>query len=1714
MKRSIWLRLIAVILVISMVAAPVSAATDRQPSANTNSLIGTIIDIIRDVIRDIFDDWFDVPGDEPTEPEPTTAPTEPVVTEPAPSEPEDPTVPSEPESPTVPSQPEEPTVPSEPDEENETVLELVESYETVENGHLLRGVTYTLSQVIAQEPNTAPYALRGNTLTSAIGNRGNVYAVNATQSTRNGVTVELTNWVSGGQYYIQAVRAAYNSVNSWLKVNENQEIVSVAERSDATLFTVTINEDGTCYLSYDLNGVPMYLYYSAANDVNGEAFSTDPKPLTIEQFTPSSLTNGNTVLLKDDGNLMRIGYNGGYLNQHGGKTRTVFGPYNVANDNGNSLHFFHYENGNITQVTANIILPEMPETSTLVYFPVTMFNYDENDINPVTHRMEVEQVLEEYGEWPEDREWEGLHIGVGQPDASEYTYTGAPTAHTNLTWAQVQSGTYYSTEACNTTVSVEEIIENVTTTVPAGYEEATNLSNETIWNSRDESKSVKYGSPIKLTYFKTDYFYKSGSNYYPIYINRTEIGLVFYTVRYLNGSDLSDSISINSNTTLYTYNPATSTTTPTTTGYKLMAGGTVLARLNTTDTSAALNYTLYTPGTRTTISKEYAKWNHWGYKSETVPDKGAREQNMFYAGLVQNELDANGDIVFNIIEAGVFKTGTGDNIADKDVYEYVGLPFVLNDRGYYTFDSDENGVYFNGAPASGTADSFNLMTFDYGQPQGWAGMNTQFGDQSSNLWAPYNNNSNDTRDEIEYNFGMRADLPFSMTPNGRVKSTDDNSDPITFTFAGDDDVWIFIDGKLVIDLGGKHNRIGATIDFAANTITYFLPESNKKDLPLGCSNDPDFILVKQLFADTESVYPDNVEVDENPVISVSRTDFAAIREHSMSVFYMERGTGTSNCKIEFNLPMIDSVEVSKVANKSWSAQADKDDGDKGDGTSPLTDKEQAAVDKLDFGFTLYKKDAGSDTFAAVANANYYLMDAAGNILGIPSTDSNGHFYLKNGQTAKFITEIPMQGTTYYVVEDKTPNGFLTPDYQFKGEATYGFDWTDENGNTDHVTYASDIREQEIPMDAEVNQSYVITAKGSIEAADILKFICVNYLNADLPAPTALAMEDTIVIDYGLPVQIDPLRNDVFRGDDIEIIAIGDETMTLTKTTDENGFMTNYVITNGTMVGEDETPLERNFDFGTVKFVNKTYNDENLSNIVRDSFEYTLTKQLTEVEVISYVVKVGSTTTTNIDGQEFKKTEYDVALAKVYIVPATIMYYEEDFTGLITQLTSSGSFLGSVTEDNYTSAFQEPGVVGTVGDSTYGSDVAYLIDSHDSNGTSFQYDTTTGYVRFQYTFTGTGTSIFARTSATTGYMQVLLFNGVMSPDPETGSISHYSGKQESTYYRDTYFEDADQLFNTDRDTLYNIPVYTVDGLDYGTYTVLVTVAKAGTPGAGADGRSGNEFYLDGIRVMEPLDKYYNKELVSRALEAYNTDGESNLRVVTLRNKLITDVDENGVVWDEDHFVMLTDTNGVLLDTEEYVMFGPKEEVYLSGDWAKYDDEGNMIRKGQTVTFSLKYWQPQGLYLYMGMKAPFGNASINVGGKAYELCNAADCYYDVTNDYASLIVGTEQKTDNMGNKLFYDANETVYAKIENEDSYYFCDKDGNPVEVNEDELNPVMEEFYVVTYTFTATDSLVALTNIKVVGSHEFVIIKENNPNFNGSAGSDNSGDDFVEEEEQP
>jgi len=1036
------------------------------------------------------------------------------------------------------------------------------------------------------------------------------------------------------------------------------------------------------------------------------------------------------------------------------------------------------------------------------------------------------------------------------------------------------------------------------TTVEGGASLRASTYAATLADETYTSQTMTY-KELYDSYKSTTYYYLSRSTYYPITSVTTSTSwngsttYSVYSTDYYNGYyPLLSNKSASEKVTVYTLGSGTTTSTikyfPVTL-YNYTAA-TINAATYAADGSTGAGIYFNDGNPQSASVGAGSEWNYWNKGSSA--NNNANGQYT-YSGLVNSTLDANKNISFTKPDGGIFNS----DASVKKIYTNVEMPFVYAD-GTYTFDASQNGAYFyaNDSQGSTAAQSNGRLYFNQGNPQSNGG---SYGDGSTTVWMPFNNTQSiNGEGSCDYHFGMSATIPFTMTANGKMNPNDDNSEDITFSFSGDDDVWVFIDGVLVLDIGGIHNRLDATINFAENT--WSLSKSNNVDVAVADYNGA---------AISGALFNEN---GQTGVLNQSRETFAAKDSHELTIFYLERGAGSSNCKIQFNLPMKDTVSVTKQITQS---KTTNEDGTVT--TSPLTPSEQATIDAMDFGFTLYKDDA------PVANASYNLLNANGQVISIPSTDANGHFTLRNGQTAKFVGEIDDEtGNSFYVVED-SKEGFYAPDYIYTAAAAKGAEQTAEASSWTSMT---------------------VKATGSDEAEDSVAFTCENYMDNKLTNPGVLTGEDKVVIDYGLPVVIDVLKNDVYRGEKIEL---------------------NDVVTGA--------------QYGT-------------ATVENGKITYQLTKPLSGVEVLTYHVTV-----TN---QEKTAT----GTGTVYIIPATSMYYEENFSDLVT-FTGNWENVGAAQTDP-----QEPGVVGTVGDSPYGSDAAYLNDSGDSNGSSKHVDTTQSAASFSYTFTGTGTSFFARTSGAAAYMRVVITN-------ESNNVV-YSG------YRSNIYKSVE---GTNVGILYNVPVFTQEGLDYGTYTVTVSIAKAN-----ATLNHGADFYLDGIRVINPLNESDANASVARA--AYATDGEANMTVATLRQKLLADaiIGEDGTMTWDDNFVVFTDSNGEIKSAGEYQSNGPKEEVYLNN--------------GQSVTFSLAGWDANTNKIYLGVKAPLGSGSVSINGHTLNLSNAADCYYDISS-YATINTG----------------------------------EDGTKI----------------ATFEIEATNSLISVTNIKVTGNDVFPIVPGEDVDANGS-----------------
>lgn len=156
------------------------------------------------------------------------------------------------------------------------------------------------------------------------------------------------------------------------------------------------------------------------------------------------------------------------------------------------------------------------------------------------------------------------------------------------------------------------------------------------------------------------------------------------------------------------------------------------------------------------------------------------------------------------------------------------------------------------------------------------------------------------------NFGYAAkfSIPFTMSTDGRIVNVDSNGNvtkgnPIEFTFRGDDDVWVFIDDQLVLDVGGAHGAVEGSVNFATKTAV------TNKVKTSGMYNQAGFATVGNGSSkDLTSVFNSLGLYDDST------------KQHTLTVYYVERGSLESNCYISFNFQIADSISVANKLDTS------------------------------------------------------------------------------------------------------------------------------------------------------------------------------------------------------------------------------------------------------------------------------------------------------------------------------------------------------------------------------------------------------------------------------------------------------------------------------------------------------------------------------------------------------------------------------------------------------------------------------------------------------------------------------------------------------------------------------------------------------------------------------------------------------------------------------
>lgn len=238
----------------------------------------------------------------------------------------------------------------------------------------------------------------------------------------------------------------------------------------------------------------------------------------------------------------------------------------------------------------------------------------------------------------------------------------------------------------------------------------------------------------------------------------------------------------------------------------------------------------------------------------------------------------------------------------KDVASYVfeKLNFPFNESNYngvttYSYDSytDKN------REVSKTKNDFEVKSYK----------NATVGSDNGVGFFPFEQFTG-AENTNKYGFGTEFDIDFYMSETGRLETTDGKGKDITFNFSGDDDVWVYVDGVLVLDLGGAHKASSGLINFSTMEVIYKAAVDSSDNINSRSANPKT--------SDGYAVNGDYVTtVDLAKLFAANGVEFnntSSSKKHTLQMFYMERGSVDSNCSISFNLPQNTGLLVRNDVN--------------------------------------------------------------------------------------------------------------------------------------------------------------------------------------------------------------------------------------------------------------------------------------------------------------------------------------------------------------------------------------------------------------------------------------------------------------------------------------------------------------------------------------------------------------------------------------------------------------------------------------------------------------------------------------------------------------------------------------------------------------------------------------------------------------------------------
>lgn len=348
-------------------------------------------------------------------------------------------------------------------------------------------------------------------------------------------------------------------------------------------------------------------------------------------------------------------------------------------------------------------------------------------------------------------------------------------------------------------------------------------------------------------------------------------------------------------------------------------------------------------------------------------------------------LTADGSGNMPLFDYDKLKLKSNSNVA-SNVYEGLNFPFnesTFNGITTYSYDSftDKNRVI-------DVDGDFKVDTYS----------NATVGNDKGVGFFPFDN-SDSTKNANKYGFGTEFDIDFYMSETGKLTAADGTQKDITFNFSGDDDVWVYVDGVLVLDLGGAHKVSSGSINFSDMQVIYKAAVDSSDNIN-NRTADPK---TDDKYA-TDEKYVTTVDLAK--IFKANGAEFNnknSSKKHTLQMFYMERGSFDSNCSISFNLPQNTGLLVRNDVNF--------------DSVNPgLKDATMGIANKDYFSYMIENKYASDDEFTTLKSKYGTLPNKTTSDI----INNNGNFTFGSSNplypivTTDNIIRRVVNGTTYYL----------------------------------------------------------------------------------------------------------------------------------------------------------------------------------------------------------------------------------------------------------------------------------------------------------------------------------------------------------------------------------------------------------------------------------------------------------------------------------------------------------------------------------------------------------------------------------------------------------------------------------------------------------------------------------------------------------------------------